>query len=456
MEKSLVSLLGVFLDEQANLIKQQSDRLKQLVASGGAGGQGSSANHVLSSDAEDAATGKRGKKKVKKDPNAPKRPASAYNLFFIEHAAPYKADHPDFKQKEVMTEIGHMWSVLPEKSKEKYKHKAEQLKAKYGVEYEAYYHTKRPGAPSTSAGASAAVESSDSDDDESGSDSGDDTESSSSDNTDFVPAVQASKKAAAPPKAAAQSKAAAPAPAAAKAPVKQPASPVKTPVAPPATESPKRKAEGASTDVASSSSKPKHVKASAPAPAPAPAPTPASAPAKAAKAGAPAPVAAAADKEDGHKKKKDKESKDADKEKDKKSKKRDLESAAAATPAKSDSSNAGESNTDKKKVSYCPQVFSVRKHAVCRRSTRKNMTQRSDLVAWMLHCVSICLHHCKYREMGASTKHYETSILTNIYRLTLNLPYSATVTLYSVIKYTHIKICSSLLDMIRCRIWPQA
>ena len=75
------------LEEQQKLLSEQIKKLKTIP--------------------KEIAAQERKEKKVKRkraprDVNAPKRPPSAYQVYFMEAIAPYRAAHPDMAQRDIM------------------------------------------------------------------------------------------------------------------------------------------------------------------------------------------------------------------------------------------------------------------------------------------------------------------------------------------------------------------
>lgn len=58
------------------------------------------------------------KRKRKRDPDAPKRPASSFLMFLLEHRPIMRERHPNLSYSELMKEIGAMWKGLPSKDRE--------------------------------------------------------------------------------------------------------------------------------------------------------------------------------------------------------------------------------------------------------------------------------------------------------------------------------------------------
>ncbi|CAG5112977.1 Oidioi.mRNA.OKI2018_I69.chr2.g7131.t1.cds [Oikopleura dioica] len=77
--------------------------------------------------------------RAKKDPNAPKRPQTAFFLFAADHRPAAKKSLPEgARVSEVAKKLGVMWKEADAKTKEKYQSQAEENKAKYAEEMEAY------------------------------------------------------------------------------------------------------------------------------------------------------------------------------------------------------------------------------------------------------------------------------------------------------------------------------
>lgn len=77
--------------------------------------------------------------KKKKDPNAPKRPQSAYFLWLNENRAKIIEEHkPEGGVAGVAKKAGELWGKMTDADKKKYVTMAEQKKAEYEKEKEAY------------------------------------------------------------------------------------------------------------------------------------------------------------------------------------------------------------------------------------------------------------------------------------------------------------------------------
>ena len=101
--RSFVNFYIECLEEQQNVLKEQIRKAKLIQAS-------LPANDTTGNEAMLAlikpthAAHSTGEKKVKKirDPNAPKKNQSAYQLYFMEALAPYRAANPDKDPRVVM------------------------------------------------------------------------------------------------------------------------------------------------------------------------------------------------------------------------------------------------------------------------------------------------------------------------------------------------------------------
>jgi len=77
-------------------------------------------------------------KKKQKDPNQPKKAKTAYLFFSAEKRGEVKKNNPDLSNKEIMTELGQMWSSLSKEDKKEFEEKATEDKERYAREYEEY------------------------------------------------------------------------------------------------------------------------------------------------------------------------------------------------------------------------------------------------------------------------------------------------------------------------------
>jgi hypothetical protein len=85
------------LEEQAKLLQAQIKMLKAIPK-------------------QEAALDKKAKKlkrkRAPKDPDAPKKPPSAYQIYFMEAIVPYKAEHPDMTQRDIMVSASGACTAL--------------------------------------------------------------------------------------------------------------------------------------------------------------------------------------------------------------------------------------------------------------------------------------------------------------------------------------------------------
>ena len=110
---------------------------------------------------------KEGKRKHEKDPNKPKRPQSAYNLFYQDKAQLYKEKHPTTAQKDIMSIIGPQWKECPSEERERYETKARELKREFDMKLAAYHAGKTGDAVVDVPDGSIAFQAEDDDDDDS-------------------------------------------------------------------------------------------------------------------------------------------------------------------------------------------------------------------------------------------------------------------------------------------------
>lgn len=101
--------------QKAKLFEKESVKAEKVIAK-------AAANQAVSAAKLAAQAVKKSKKRSKKvkDPNAPKKPMSAYQMFYMERYAPYKASNPDKAPRDIMGDVGKLWSALPLDQKEKY------------------------------------------------------------------------------------------------------------------------------------------------------------------------------------------------------------------------------------------------------------------------------------------------------------------------------------------------
>ena len=83
------------------------------------------------------------KAKKEKDPDAPKRPLSSYMLFCQDERETVKEEHPTFKAKEILTELGKRWKALDEDDKKTYTDRFNENKKVYEVEKKKYDTKKK-------------------------------------------------------------------------------------------------------------------------------------------------------------------------------------------------------------------------------------------------------------------------------------------------------------------------
>uniref|UniRef100_G1U2M7 HMG box domain-containing protein n=1 Tax=Oryctolagus cuniculus TaxID=9986 RepID=G1U2M7_RABIT len=85
-------------------------------------------------------------KKKFKDPNAPKRPPSAFFLFYSEYRPKIKGEHPGLSIGDVAKKLGEMWNNTAADDKQPYEKKAAKLKEKYEKDIAAYRAKGKPDA----------------------------------------------------------------------------------------------------------------------------------------------------------------------------------------------------------------------------------------------------------------------------------------------------------------------
>ena len=167
MESAILDLIETELiwlkDERARL-KDKKTNLERIRAA--LKSQGMASNTVIQSVVK--------KEKVKKgkDPNKPKRPQSAYNLFYQDKAQIYKEQNPHVPQKDIMSIIGPTWKDCVGEEKAAYERKALALKQEFELKLAQYNANLVAGINSPSGGIDAQYlhnredEDVDSDDDE--------------------------------------------------------------------------------------------------------------------------------------------------------------------------------------------------------------------------------------------------------------------------------------------------
>ncbi|KAK3083995.1 hypothetical protein FSP39_006426 [Pinctada imbricata] len=86
---------------------------------------------------------KKKKKKEKKDPNAPKRPQTAYFLWFNSHREEIKTENPGLSITELSKKAGEMWRDLGDEDKKQWNEKAAEAKVEYEKAMEEYLANKK-------------------------------------------------------------------------------------------------------------------------------------------------------------------------------------------------------------------------------------------------------------------------------------------------------------------------
>ncbi|XP_052244926.1 FACT complex subunit SSRP1-like isoform X2 [Dreissena polymorpha] len=93
----------------------------------------------------------RKKKKEDKDPNKPKRPQTAYFLWFMERRAQIKEENPGFSVVEISKKAGELWAGMSAEDKEPFNQKAKKAKEEYDVVMKEYNQKlKEEGPPKAS------------------------------------------------------------------------------------------------------------------------------------------------------------------------------------------------------------------------------------------------------------------------------------------------------------------
>ncbi|ODV94149.1 hypothetical protein PACTADRAFT_51035 [Pachysolen tannophilus NRRL Y-2460] len=77
-------------------------------------------------------------KKAKKQPEGPKRPPAAYALFIKENFSHEKAENPNLKSTEILSQLGSAWKSLGNGEKSKYEEEAKNQLAAYKKKKEDY------------------------------------------------------------------------------------------------------------------------------------------------------------------------------------------------------------------------------------------------------------------------------------------------------------------------------
>ena len=133
MESAILDLIETELiwlkDERARL-KDKKTNLERIRAA--LKSQGMASNTVI------ASVMKKEKIKKGKDPNKPKRPQSAYNLFYQDKAQIYKEQNPHVPQKDIMSIIGPTWKDCVGEEKAAYERKALALKQEFELKLAQY------------------------------------------------------------------------------------------------------------------------------------------------------------------------------------------------------------------------------------------------------------------------------------------------------------------------------
>lgn len=133
MESAILDLIETELiwlkDERARLKDKKTnlERIRSALKS-----QGMNSNTIIQSVV------KKEKAKKGKDPNKPKRPQSAYNLFYQDKAQVYKEQNPHVPQKDIMSIIGPTWKDCVGEEKANYERRALQLKQEFEVRLAEY------------------------------------------------------------------------------------------------------------------------------------------------------------------------------------------------------------------------------------------------------------------------------------------------------------------------------
>jgi hypothetical protein len=133
MESAILDLIETELiclkDERARL-KDKKTNLERIRAA--LKSQGMAGATVIQSVV------KKDKVKKGKDPNKPKRPQSAYNLFYQDKAQIYKEQNPHVPQKDIMSIIGPTWKDCVGEEKAAYERKALALKQEFELKLAQY------------------------------------------------------------------------------------------------------------------------------------------------------------------------------------------------------------------------------------------------------------------------------------------------------------------------------
>lgn len=87
-------------------------------------------------------TTRKRKEKKEKDPNAPKRACSAYIFYSQSRRATLIKEKPSLNHKEIISELSKEWNGLSDNEKAPYVKQAENDKARYKKEVDAYNKKK--------------------------------------------------------------------------------------------------------------------------------------------------------------------------------------------------------------------------------------------------------------------------------------------------------------------------
>ncbi|KPI89809.1 putative high mobility group protein -like tdp-1 [Leptomonas seymouri] len=130
----VVSRLMMTPEIQRELAKIQQE--KESVSARRAG-----AKRSASSDKKSKKEAKKESKrevKEKKPEDYPRAALSSYFIFVNENRDKVKAKNPDAKLTQVLSEVGHMWKVLPDSEKARYQKLADEDKKRFDADMEAY------------------------------------------------------------------------------------------------------------------------------------------------------------------------------------------------------------------------------------------------------------------------------------------------------------------------------
>lgn len=147
MDNAILDLIEtelIFVKEERSRLKDKKTNLERIRAALKSGGAASGTTIITN-------VKKEGKRKAGKDPNKPKRPQSAYNLFYQEKASLYKQSNPELPQKDIMSLIGPKWKECPADEKAVFEEKAKELKAEFDIKLAAYHAGKTEAANAVAA-----------------------------------------------------------------------------------------------------------------------------------------------------------------------------------------------------------------------------------------------------------------------------------------------------------------